>query len=262
MILQDNLPEDLRLPRPLPGIAPLDPHDWLVVDEAFAAQIAERDRLLATRRGDVLAVTPQGKAAAREVLEAVLGALGPAYARQGNEVTRPDGVRVPLLWDDPLLSAGRLVQEDLCLMQERDGVHVLVAAVLCFPASWSLDQKIGKPLLAIHAPVAEYDGDLAQRVQRLFHGIKVGRPLWRSNRLRYSAPDLFAPRREGDPHPLAGADAGFIRAERQCLLRLPRTGAVVFSIHTWMVRDAPDSVVRDAPDSAVRDAPDVKPLES
>jgi len=35
----------------------------------------------------------------------------------------------------PLRAAGRLVQEDLCLMQKQaDGAYALTGAILCFPA--------------------------------------------------------------------------------------------------------------------------------
>jgi len=47
--------------------------------------------------------------------------------------------------------------------------------------------------------VAEYDVDVAKRVQRLFDGIKPGRPMWRFNVLEYVRPDLFQPRSETDP---------------------------------------------------------------
>ena len=50
----------------------------------------------------------------------------------------------------------------------------------------------------------------------------------------YENSALFHPRREGDPHPKARAGA-YMRAERQCLLRLPQTDAVLFSIHSYQV---------------------------
>ena len=119
--------------------------------------------------------------------------MAPAYA-VGPEVRRPDGVTVAIDRADPLGTLGHLVQEDLCLMEKRNEAHVLTAAVLCFPASWRLAEKIGRPLEAIHAPVPEYDPKLARRVQRLFDGVQPGRPLWRVNALRYADPALHQPR--------------------------------------------------------------------
>lgn len=235
-ILQERLPHDIAARPALPGIAPLDMARWLVVDEAFAAQMALRARLLTERRGDVLAVTEGARPATEELLQFVLDWLhehGESYAISANEVRRPDGVMVPIDRADPMGTLGHLVQEDLCLMEKRGDEHVLTAAVLCFPASWRLADKIGRPLVAIHTPVEEYDAALARRVQRLFDGVQPGRPLWRFNALKYADAELHHPRPRIRPGKTA--DLPYLRSERQCVLRLPETRACVFSIHTWVI---------------------------
>lgn len=240
-MFQTALPYDATRPRPLPGIAPLDPAEWLLVDEAFAAQMEERARLLNERRGDVLAVTEAGRPAADALLGFVLawlGAHGAGYEVGARAVRRPDGVRVPVDRQDPMATLGQLVQEDLCLLEKRGGEHVLTAAVLCFPANWRLAEKIDRPLSTIHGPVAEYDETMARRVQRLFDGVREGRPLWRFNALAYDDPSLYQPEREAGPRGAArtGDQAPYLRSERQCVLRLPKTQATVFSIHTYLLR--------------------------
>ncbi|MBK5925800.1 heme-dependent oxidative N-demethylase family protein [Rhodobaculum claviforme] len=226
--------------RRLPGIQPLDPADWLHVDDAFAGQMALRDRLIAEAPEAVHALLPSARPAAAELYARVLDILrtAPGYRVAAGAVTRPDGVVVALEPDLPLLTLGRLVQADLCLMEAQGAQHVLTGAILCFPAGWSLDEKIGHPLTRIHTPVPEYDAGLAARVQRLFDGIHVDRPMWRANVLAYADADLFTPAREGAPRPRPVGPAPYVRSERQCLVRLPRTRAVVFSIHTAMVRRA------------------------
>jgi hypothetical protein len=219
----------------LPGVQPLDWADWLVVDDAFAAQMALRDRLLAERRAEVHAMTRAAEPAADALLLLILDHLGSDYRREGGVVTRPDGVRVALDADAPLVTAARLVQEDLCLMQPVAGEHVLTGAVLCFPASWTLAEKIGRPLTGIHTPVAAYDGGMAARVQRLFDAIRPERPLWRQNALVYADAALHQPRSEAAPRRDAAAEGRYLRSEKQCLVRLPSCDAVVFSIHTWVV---------------------------
>ncbi|WP_305972377.1 MULTISPECIES: DUF3445 domain-containing protein [unclassified Mameliella] len=237
MILQDRIPYDVTAPRPLPGIAPLDPADWLIVDEAYAAQMAERRRLLTERRDEVLALFAAAVPAADELMETVLAALPDLFLRGDNSVLCPDGARVSLDGADPLGTLGRIVQEDLCLMEKHGDQHVLTGAVLCFPASWRLDEKFMRPMTAIHAPVDSFDDNIARRVQRLFDGVQAGRPLWRFNALRYAEPELFHPRSMHNPRvPVEPATAPFWRSERQCILRLPKTRAVVFSIHTYLVR--------------------------
>jgi hypothetical protein len=233
-ILQEKIPYDVTALRPLPGIAPLDMTEWLLVDEAFAPQMIERARLLAERRVDVLAVTEGAGPAVDELLQFVLDWLiknGSGYEIFANEVRRPDGVTVPICRADPMLTLGHLVQEDLCIMEKRGEEHVLTAAVLCFPASWRLSEKIGRPLLAIHVPVPDYP-QIAPRVQRLFDGVQPGRPLWRFN--AHGDPALYHPVRENVDE-LARMRLPYLRSERQCVLRLPATRACVFSIHTYVM---------------------------
>lgn len=221
--------------RRLPGIQPLDMGDWLVVDEAFAAQMALRDQLLADRRAEVFGACDPARA--RELLDLVLAHLGPGYRVSRGSVIRPDGVEVGLESDHPLVVAARLVQEDLCLLEQPEGAreHVLSGAVLCFPASWTLAEKLGRPLTTIHDPVPDYSEGMAARVQRLFDALHPDRPLWRANALLYEDPTLHQPRRHGDARARPTGPPPYLRSERQSLLRLPLSRAVVFSIHTWVV---------------------------
>ncbi|NDV99447.1 DUF3445 domain-containing protein [Salipiger sp. PrR002] len=243
MILQAQIPYDLSQLKPLPGIAPLDPADWLQVDDAFAAQMEERARLLREVRETVLGIEPEAMPAAQELLEVVLAHLPEGYARDGEQVTRPDGVVVTLDRGDPMGTLGVLVQEDLCLLQKRGDEHVLTGAVLCFPAGWRLADKISRPLSIIHVPIPEYDENIGRRVQRLFDGVQPGRPLMRVNRLFHDDPLLHqpVPRRSNNDR-ASPKTAPYLRSERQCLLRLPETRAVVFSIHTYVVRRGPETL--------------------
>ncbi|MFM7444772.1 MAG: heme-dependent oxidative N-demethylase subunit alpha family protein, partial [Tabrizicola sp.] len=154
-ILQDRLPHlpwiDPRTRR-LPGILPVEGRDWLRLDEAYAAQMALRDRLIAVQAPVVHALLPEARPAADELFAAVMDWLGaaPGFAVTATTATRPDGVTIPLDPDQPLLTLGRLVQEDLCLMERRGEEYVLTGGILCFPASWSLAQKLGRPMTSIH----------------------------------------------------------------------------------------------------------------
>lgn len=243
IVLHDRLPDapwmDPALWR-LPGIKPVDPDDWVIRDEAFVGQMALRDHLIAERAGAVHALLDTGRAAALECLELVLDTLArdPGYTMSGDRITRPDEVTVELNRDAPLATIGRLMQADVCLMQESPDGHVLTGAILCFPASWTLAEKIGRPLMGIHTPVPEYDAELGNRVQRLFDAIRPDRLLRRANAIRHRDPSLFHPRSESDPPSIRrGAPGGdYIRSERQTLRRLPGTGAVVFTIHTTVIR--------------------------
>ena len=240
-VLQSHLPQsmwsDLAMSR-LPGVQPLRPGDWLIVDDAYAGQMALRDALIGDRRNAVIQMAKAARPAAEELLDLVLKVLDvtPGFSIAADAVIRPDGELVQLDRSEPLATLGRLVQEDFCLMQKTATEHLLTGAVLCFPANWMLAEKFMAPLSTIHGPVAPYDANIARRVQRLFDAIQVARPLWRSNALYYDDPTLFSPNSEDGPRRERRAGAPYVRSERQCLVRMPKTDAVVFSIHTYVVR--------------------------
>ena len=221
----------------LPGTAPIALADWLQRDEVFAEQMACRDRLIATREAEVHRLLPGAGPAAEELLTTVLAHLegAPGFVREGGAMRRPDGVRVPLD-EAPLIAAGRLVQEDLCLLEKPGGAaeHRLTGAILCFPSNWTLGEKLGHGLARIHLPVEAYDANIARRVQRMFDLIRPEAPVMRANLLVYGRHDLYNPRREFDRHRPEPGAGQFVRVERQTILRLPAPGAVVFSIHTYM----------------------------
>jgi hypothetical protein len=225
----------------LPGIQPLQTGDYLRVDEAFAGQMALRDGLIAQKLADVHALLPQAEAAAAELYDMVLARLSgvQGYLIGTQSAQRPDGVQVDLDRSNPMVTLGRLVQEDLCILQSDGREHALTGAILCFPASWTLVQKIGRAMGAIHIPVDSYTPEMAARVQRMFDAIRPDQGLWRMNYLTYADPSLHQPRLENAPRDRAiNIEKPYLRCERQCLIRLPQTRAVVFSIHSYVMRIA------------------------
>ncbi len=220
-------------------MAPLDPKNLIIIDSAYALQMAERERLIKDRKKDVTRLDPMAFEAARELLETVLNFLPLLH---GFNITKeivkcPDGRVVSLDYSEPLSTIGNLVQCDFCILEKHKDEHVLKGAILCFPSSWSLEEQFLRPLSIIHGPIQSYDKDVTRRVQRLFDGIKPQKPLWRFNELYYDAPDLFQPRKTANRRPiLKGTDRRFLRSERQVLFRLPRSNSVIFSIHTHILK--------------------------
>ena len=237
-IFQKKIPYDFSKQRPLPATAPLEPTQWLIIDDAYRSQMAERERLLSTKRNAVIALSHKALDAVHELLNEVVFFLekSPSFSKKEDVINCPDGRAVFIDQNDPLATIGRLVQNDFCILQKQQEEHVLTGAVLCFPASWSLAEKFMRPLTIIHEPVAPYDTNIAKRVQRLFDGLKVERPLWRFNTLHYASPELFQPRREKNRRVIPKKhQVSYFRSERQTLIRLPQTGAVVFGIHTFVL---------------------------
>lgn len=253
------------------GLLACDPDDQIAIDLLYKKEMALRRDLLVDQGAEVLAALPQAEDACAELLETLADLLPrrfPAwFARVGtrleNRLTGED-------WQlggtglAALELAGRLVQEDFCILQINDGVPVLTAGVLCFPSGWRLLEKLGLPLARVHAPVPIYPDRLARPVDRLIATLKSGRLVERVNWTVLDSPILFRPgghfRRDRNDNVTAG-NAGatlFLRVERQTLRQLPRTGAVVFGIHTYvypLAQIAADPAVAARLASAVRGLP-------
>jgi hypothetical protein len=245
-------------------------HAWLEVDTRYPSEMATRRELLDQRRHDVFAAVPGSEVARGEALELVAGALAAHYpqwfSRAGTMLhNRLTGES----WDlaappiDPLEVAGRLVQEDLCVIDIRSDVPRLAAAVLCFPSRWRLSEKLGGPLAEVHGPVPLYADRLARPVDRFMRHLKADRIACRLNWSVLDDPALFQPdgkwRTEGGEGitPANAGDRLYLRVERQTLRRLPTSGAVLFGIrvHVYRLSRIVDPTVALDLASAVRALP-------
>lgn len=221
----------------LPGLVPLKMDDWIVLDEASPAQMAYRDHLLSSRRRIVYDMMPAAHAPACELLQELADVLSRRkdFQFENDSIRRPDGRTVSLIDQPPLVAAAKLIQDDLLLLRSNGDTHHLIGGVLCFPAFWTLSQKMGRSVLATHSPVPEYNASLAARVERILHKLEPEHPLMRANYLVYSNPDLHQPAGEGTQRIVEPDVPLFVRVERQTLRGLPASGAIVFAIHTYVV---------------------------
>lgn len=241
------------------GLRRVDDDGWLLTDDQREAELALRARLVRERPGEVLHLTADTQDAGAEVLELVTAWLaardfevGPAHAAD----------------EHPLVTAGRLVQEDLCLMVPRPDVdtvvrHHLDAAVLCFPSHWRLADKAGRPAAALHGPVPGYDVELADRVDRYLARLRPGAIGVRRNWSVHDSPELFAPDPPTEARPATAAEVPerlWLRSERQTLRALPESGSVLFTIR---VQQTPFGALAQRPQvaSALADRLRAQPAE-
>lgn len=230
------------------GTRVVDADDCLRIDQFRGPELALRQRLLDEQHDVVFAASPSADDASLETLELVQRFLGDqGLAESVSATTADSGTRV-----HPLEVAGRLVQEDLCLMIQRDGDWHLDAAVLCFPSLWSLREKFAQPTHGLHGGVAHYADELSPRVDRFFDRLRPGQAVWRRNLSIKAYPLLFLPQRKafGTTTEIATASDGspfWLRTERQTLQRLPRSGAILFTIKLQL---APARVLLARPDRA------------
>lgn len=240
------LPFDGGRFRLMMGLMPLAPADWIERDAQLAADLAAKRHLLATRRAEVFAALPEAAEPAAELLallvEHLLHHHAAVFTRDGARLANAaTGER----WDParsdlhPLDLAGRLVQEDFCLLLPEGESYRLVGATLCSPARWRLAEKLGRPLGPIHDPVPGYAAKLGRPVDRFFSALVPERPVWRLNWGIADDPAPFQPEAGPAARGITAGNAGerlWLRVERQTLRRLPGSGAVVFTIRTHITR--------------------------
>ena len=143
-----------------------------------------------------------------------------------------------------LEAAARSVWEDLCLLtQDAPGApYRLTGAAVAFPTDWRLTDKIGKPLMGVHAPIHGYAEQLASAVDGFMERLAPGDIFGRTN-VFVLPTDALRYQPQGDPaaafSDISADNAGerlYARCERETLRRLPQSGAIVFTIGIYRTR--------------------------
>jgi hypothetical protein len=256
------------------GARPLADAPMFLVDESYGHDLDTKAALLAEDHDYYVKFTPESLPWQWELIAARLPELALGYPQHFTLSTEGDAWR----WQNRLRSEtthltlgdtaslgmapinwlGRQVQEDLLLLAgDAEAGFPLVAGQLCFANHWCLDDKLGLPLLAIHRPVPGYAEQVGRPTDLLMARLKDGRPVWRQNWSVVASAqlDLSAKHNEEMRRRKAlitaenAGSACFLRVERQTLSRLPQSGAVLFTIHSYVA--AVGELATD-PDWAVR----------
>ena len=155
------------------GLRPISKAQWIEVDEHLSADLAAKVKIFSeegVEAFDELACSGVAQDEALDLLAVHLPLHFPDLYR-----ALPAGLTVEgrsVAFEAPKLrAAAQLVQEDLLLMQRFDDGWRLTAGALCFPATWRLGEKLGKPMGEIHAPVPGYAGQMAERIARIFDAL-------------------------------------------------------------------------------------------
>lgn len=231
------------------GLRPLDLADWIELDNRYDTDVERKQQLMDRNVATVNAAMDGTRHEGAEVLEALCDHLvtrwPSRFVRRGGELVddvRQTSFDVSQRDEHPLFTAGRLVQEDLALLVERDGDLVFGAGSVCFPNRWDLKSKIGLPLSAVHAPVARLNEQLEGPIDSFFTRLTSDKPFWRLGWGVLDTDDPYTPMdgtaaptpdlpEEGDP---TVPDRLFLRVERETLRRFPSTSCVLFTIRTYI----------------------------
>ncbi|MDN4594103.1 heme-dependent oxidative N-demethylase family protein [Polycladomyces subterraneus] len=257
--LQQHFPFPLEEDRYLysNNLKPLDPPCCIQVTTEYFDEVAEKRRLLEAHPERCFHALPGTLAAQWEVVDAVVHQLVENYPdcfmiekrddewtfrnlllNETERFTFGDASTLPV---QPLDWIGRHVQEDLLIMVQRDDDVYLEAGQLCFPSVWSLTFDLGMAFQEIHRPVP-WSNELAEKIRKFLLRVEAGKPWTRLNWTLQVGRRLHIPLETFDEWgparyrvtPENVADEVQLRVEEQCVLRLPGSNALLFSIHTYL----------------------------
>ena len=221
------------------GLKPLADDNFLILDENFPLYLAEKQSLYADQFNNVFMAKDDTLTAQTHVFTMVLDCLKKHHYEHfdfnENQVhlkSSPQPLFRPEEWTNaPLAAAALCIQDDLVLMRKsRDGWY-LAAASLCFPSSWNLAEKFGRPMRDIHSPVP-LEQKMVDRIDRIFDNLRPETPVWRANWSLANDGELRHDRREHHRTETLNqlSEEIWFRSEYQTLHKLPNMTDILFTI--------------------------------
>ncbi|EGV63957.1 hypothetical protein CANTEDRAFT_113990 [Yamadazyma tenuis ATCC 10573] len=141
-----------------------------------------------------------------------------------------------------------MVQDDLAVMMESDnGEYILKAGAVILPGFWKLEDKYNQTLENIHThgDVPKFKEKLQSPMEKFFIRLTCDKAVVRNNYFLQTDEELGWSSSIGDEF---GEKVGWytadeandiskihLRSERQSLRRLPKSGAIVFTVRTYFI---------------------------
>ena len=144
---------------------------------------------------------------------------------------KPEQVPQPA-FADRIANLSLQVADDLCLI-ETGGAQRLIAASVCSPSYWNVQQKIGLSMAAIHRPVTTLQAKIGDQIERFIQQAPLMTPFERSNWFVHGDRERLHLSAEGNI--ASTPQRWFLRSERETLCRFS-DGLLLFTIN---VRFAP-----------------------
>ena len=120
-------------------------------------------------------------------------------------------------YPDPIADTSLLVPDDLCLI-ESSGKQRMLAASVCSPSYWNVQDKIGKSLYNVHAPVKSLNEKIGVNIGRFIERAPLLQPFERENWLIHA--DRKRLHLTEEPEIVGNPDNWFVRSERETICKI------------------------------------------
>lgn len=239
------------------GIRNMDWASWFELDNEWMKYHEEKVRRIKTRGTELYETSPKATEAAWELLDEMTSYLPNRYPsmfkREGTTIENLVTKEIFELdrsksTEDPILMCAKMVQDDLAIIIEHeDGNYSLESGAIILAGFWRFRDKFQMKLNEIHTSgdVPKFNEKLKPGMTRFFQRLTLDKPVVRNNYFIQTDDNLGWSSSIGDEdvkevgwntaQEATNVDQLYFRSERQSLRRLPKSGAVVFTIRTYFV---------------------------
>lgn len=239
------------------GIRNMDWNSWIELDNQWNFYHEEKLKRIRERGTELYETSPLARPAAYELLQELKVYLSNRYPLMYEQTSiglknlatgESFDFRDLPLGEDPILIAAKLVQDDLAIMIESpNGEYFLRGGAIILAGFWRFRDKYNLPLSGIHTSgdVPKYKEKLQSGMEKFFMRLQPDKPVVRNNYFIQTDSELgwsSSIGKEEDPtvgwytaREATDINRLYFRSERQSLRRLPKSGAVIFTVRTYFM---------------------------
>lgn len=252
------------------GVKRVDPEHWLLIEPGYLKVLDEKKKIVTNTHSayeydtseKTVFQTPQSEPAIREFYDIVVKHMCDRYPMyfniKGDQLHNlitdeyvPARSSDDIPARDLMIYLTRVIEEDFIFMmkdpdhQEVEDEYYFKGGVFAFAAGFDPVDKFNQPMTSIHKPIPGYEEKLKASMNKFFNRLSPGQFITRNN-FSLQTHDLYFVMDDNKGYhkteiikkkedELDFETQVHYRSERQVLTRLPKSGAVVFTIRTYLI---------------------------
>ncbi|KAF5098502.1 hypothetical protein D0Z00_002024 [Geotrichum galactomycetum] len=246
------------------GIKNITDEDWLLIENTYLKSTNERQEIVEDdyKSKKTLISHPDGAEGVYEFYDIAIDYMMQRYPMYFYEKPNEPGYVYNAIRNESIFKTSsqyngnrmlliktlsRHLEEDFLIMKKSDknDEYYLRGGAFVFPSGLDPSAKANLSLKDIHGPVPYYKEKIEKSMDKFFQRLKIGKFVMRINwtcqahTQRYAVGMNHAYNNVEKPEVLKAENLDFengvfLRNERQCLMRLPKSKAIVFTIRTYL----------------------------